>query len=129
MSPRNAHVRHGFGAVRPYVHGGMELFDLVRAAFGAEEIERHEFGPDSVHLEVKIGDSVIVLELGELPPDVTPWTNSTYIYVEDVDAAYARALNAGAVSVSAPEDKPYAERAAGVRDRSGNTWWLATYRA
>jgi PhnB protein len=47
--------------------------------------------------------------------------------VEDVDAAYARALEAGGVSVAPPADKPYQERSAGVKDSFGNTWWISTY--
>jgi PhnB protein len=38
-----------------------------------------------------------------------------------------RALSAGATSVAAPENKPYQERAAGIKDSFGNTWWIATY--
>jgi PhnB protein len=52
---------------------------------------------------------------------------SVYIYVSDVDAAYRRALQAGAVSLAEPEDKPYQDRVAGVRDSYGNIWWIGTY--
>ena len=47
-----------------------------------------------------------------------------YLWVPDVDAAYARALEAGATSQSAPEDKPYGHRNAGVVDGNGITWWI-----
>jgi PhnB protein len=47
--------------------------------------------------------------------------------VDDVDAAYERAVEAGAQSLAEPEDKPYDERSAGVKDSFGNTWWIATY--
>jgi uncharacterized glyoxalase superfamily protein PhnB len=47
------------------------------------------------------------------------------VWVEDVDATYARALAAGARSESAPEDKPYGHRNAGVVDRNDITWWIA----
>jgi PhnB protein len=50
-----------------------------------------------------------------------------HLYVPDTDAMYARALRAGATSISAPEDKPYGERGAGVRDPFGNSWFIATY--
>src|SRR5688572_26527058 len=53
---------------------------------------------------------------------------SIYVYVPDVDGAYRRALERGAISVAGPEDKPYQERQAGVRDSFGNTWWISTYR-
>ena len=121
------HVRHGFGSVRPYVHGHLDLWDLVKESFGAVEIERHEFGPKSSHIEAQIGDSIIVLETGDPPaPEGTP--GSIYVYVTDVDSAYCRAIERGASSVAAPEDKPYQERAAGIRDSFGNTWWISTYR-
>ena len=54
------------------------------------------------------------------------WTNSIYVYVPDVDAACARATAHGAAVILAPEDKPYQERQAGVRDEAGNTWWIST---
>jgi PhnB protein len=103
------------------------LDDFVRSAFGAVEIERQKMGPRSFHIEAQIGDSVIVLETGD-PPHPEGRPGSIYVYVSDVDAAYRRALDAGALSVAAPEDKPYQERSAGVRDSFGNTWWISTYR-
>ena len=124
---RLRHVRHGIGSVRPYVHGHLELWELVRDAFDAVELERHEFGPKSFHIEARIGDSVVVLETGD-PPSADAAAGSIYVYVADVDSAYGRALDHGAVSIAAPQDKPYQERQAGVRDAFGNTWWIATYR-
>src|SRR5436309_1232810 len=110
MTIDEAHIRHGFGAVRPYLYGNIDLADFLRRAFGAEELERHEMGAGSFHIEARIGDSVVVLETGEpRPPGAT--VASVYVYVKDVDAAYRRALDSGATSVAAPEDKPYDERA------------------
>jgi PhnB protein len=126
--PAMKHVRHGFGSVRPYVHGHLGLWDFVKDVFGAVEIERHEFGPKSFHIEAQIGDSAIVLETGD-PPGPEGTAGSIYVYVPDVDAAYRRALAHGAASVAVPEDKPYQERAAGIRDSFGNIWWISTYRA
>ena len=94
---------------------------------GAVELERQQMGPDSFHVELQIDDSVVVLETGEpRPADAT--VASIYVYVADVDAAYGRALELGAVSIAAPEDKPYDERAAGVKDSFGNIWWISTYK-
>jgi PhnB protein len=125
MSQSSAYVRHGFGTVRPYVHGHLSLWPLVQA-FGATEIERHEFSPSSFHIEARIGDSVMVLELGD-PPSSEATVGSIYVYVPDCDAAYQRAMQLGAISIATPEDKPYLERSAGVRDSFGNIWWLSTY--
>jgi PhnB protein len=122
------YVRHGVGTVRPYLYGNLDLIDFVQQVFGAMELERTEFGPRSFHVEAAIGDSVIVLEVGD-PPPASAAPASIYVYVPDVDAAFERALDAGAEEVAAPEDKPYDERASGVRDSFGNTWWIATYQA
>jgi uncharacterized glyoxalase superfamily protein PhnB len=48
-----------------------------------------------------------------------------YLYVEDTDAAYRRALDAGAASVTPPGDQSYGDRTATIRDVSGNLWYLA----
>ncbi len=50
-----------------------------------------------------------------------------YLYVEDTDAAYQRALKAGATSVMEPADQFYGDRNGAVKDASGNEWWIATH--
>jgi PhnB protein len=50
-----------------------------------------------------------------------------HLYVEDVDATYRRALEAGATSVREPADQFYGDRSGGVKDRFGNQWWIATH--
>jgi PhnB protein len=51
-----------------------------------------------------------------------------HVYVEDTDAVYRRALEAGASSIGEPVDQPYGERSGGVKDPSGNVWYIATYK-
>jgi len=127
MSTKQAHIRHGIGSVRPYLYGRLDLPELLKKAFAAEELERLPVGNKGFHIETKIGDSMVVLEVGD-PPHPGGTCASIYVYVEDVDAAYKRALEAGATSVGAPSDKPYQERSAGIKDSYGNTWYIATYR-
>ena len=126
LPPVASYVRHGVGTVRPYLYGNLDLVDFVQEVFGAVELERTPIQAAQFHVEAAIGDSVLVLEVSD-PPHESAAPASVYVYVPDVDAAYGRALEAGAVRVSPPEDKPYDERAAGVRDRFGNIWWIATY--
>jgi PhnB protein len=121
-----SYVRHGAGTVRPYVYGNLDLIEFVQQVFGAVELERVALGARSFHVEAAIGDSVVVLEVGD-PPPASAAPASIYVYVPDVDAAYGRAMESGATEISPPEDKPYDERAAGVKDAFGNTWWIATY--
>jgi PhnB protein len=103
----------------------MDTIELLRAAFDAVEIERHAVA-NGFHIEARIGDSVVVLEAAE-PPHPSGSAGSVYIYVPDVDASFRRALQGGAAVILAPEDKPYQERAAGVRDSYGNAWWFSSY--
>ena len=51
-----------------------------------------------------------------------------YVYVKDTDATYRRALKAGATSIMEPADMFYGDRNAGVKDPSGNQWWIATHK-
>ncbi len=120
------YVRHGFGAMRPYVFGYLDVITLIEAAFDAVILEKLP-AANGFHVEARVDDSVIVIEASD-PPAQVGRPSSIYIYVADVDLAYERALQVGAEAVAPPEDKPYDERAAGVRDRFGNTWWIATYR-
>ena len=121
-------IRDGHGAVRAYLYADAGMPEFVEEAFGAKILARHEM-PNGAHVEAMIEDSVFVLEAAdEFPAGVTPTVASVYLYVKDVDAVYAKALELGATSISAPEDKPYDERQGGIKDAFGNTWWIATYR-
>lgn len=122
-SPRS-YIRHGFGAARPYIYGNSDLPEFLRQVFGAEEIERADYNDESAHIEMQIGDSVIVVETNVTHETVT--RGSVYVYVPDVDAAYQRALRLGATPLAEPADKPYQDRNAGVKDSFGNTWWIGT---
>ena len=91
--------------------------EFLRAVFGATG----EIHPDRP-AEIRIGSSVVLISrAGER--DVFP--AFLYIYVEDADSVYERALAAGAVSVEAPVDTPYGDRRAMVRDVSGNIFQIA----
>jgi PhnB protein len=118
------YIRHGVGVVRPYLYGHDDLLAFVQQVFRAREVERSE-SARGAHVEVAIGDSMVVLEVGE--PPATATRSSVYVYVADVDAVYQRALRAGATSLAEPAEKPYGERNAGVKDTFGNTWWIGTY--
>ena len=75
--------------------------------------------------QLRIGDSlVMVSESGPRPATEA----FLYLYVEDADATYRRAIAAGATSLEAPDDMPYGDRRAMVRDPAGNVWQLATFR-
>jgi len=106
MSNRKQHIRHGIGTVRPYIYGPVALLEFVKETFDAVELERHEFGPESFHVEMQIGDAVLVIEAGELPSDVSRWVGAVYVYVEDVDAVYTRAMKLAPSRSRSPGTNP-----------------------
>jgi uncharacterized glyoxalase superfamily protein PhnB len=98
---------------------------FLKGAFGATELSCQRHADQTVmHAELMIGNSLIML--GQASDDYKPVSAALYLWVPDVDATYARALDAGARSESAPEDKPYGHRNAGVVDRGGITWWIGS---
>lgn len=90
---------------------------FLRGVFGATG----EVG-DGGLAEVRIGDSVIMVSAAGVR-EVFP--AFLYVYVDDADAVYRRALAAGAVTVEEPWDTPYGDRRAMVRDQSGNLFQIA----
>ena len=98
---------------------------FLKAAFSAIETLCHRNADQSVmHAELQVGNSLIML--GQAGAEWKPLQAALFVWVPDVDASYARALKAGATTRSAPEDKPYGQRMAGVADRNGITWWIAS---
>lgn len=120
-------VPEGYHSITPYlvVQGAQKLIDFMQAAFGAQQIVRMLQPDGSIgHTEMRIGDSIIML--GEARDQWKAMPTTLYLYLEDADAAYARALAAGATSVSEPKDQFYGDRSGGVQDMCGNFWWVAT---
>ena len=118
----------GYHTVTPYlvVEGAAKVIDFAKQAFGAEELNRMAT-PDGtiMHAEIKIGDSRVML--GEAQGPWKPMPTAIYLYVEDCDTTYKRALQAGATSLMEPADMFYGDRNAGVQDPAGNFWWISTH--
>ena len=111
--------RTGFHTVTPRIVvadvAGQIAF--LRTVFGATG-DRHGDAP----AEMRIGDSlVMVSEAGAREP----YAAFLYVYVDDADSTYRRALAAGAVPLEDPSDMPYGDRRAMVRDPFGNVWQVA----
>lgn len=121
-------IPEGYHTVTPYlvVPGAGRLIEFLKEAFKAEEVERMS-QPDGtvMHAEVRIGDSIIMM--GESSDKFPAMPAAIYLYVPDIDAVYKRALAAGAASTMEPANQFYGDRNAGVKDPSGNLWWIATH--
>ena len=114
-------VPEGWHTVTPrlFVHDAAKLVDFLKHAFGATGTFRID-GPS----EIRIGDSIVMVgEVGvrEAMPTFL------YLYLDDVDAAYRRALEASATVIEEPQDMFYGDRRATVKDTFGNIWQIATH--
>lgn len=114
-----------YRTLTPYLvvsNANAELAFLKSAFDGAETLCHRDPDNRVMHAEVTIGDSLLML--GQSNAEWKALPAALYLWVPDVDAVYARALAAGASSLSLPEDKPYGHRNAGVVDSNGITWWI-----
>jgi PhnB protein len=121
-------IPNGYPHVVPYlfVPDTAKLIVFLRHTFGAVENGRRTMLPNGkvLHAEVRIGESPIMMgDAGEKFPAMP---TAMYVYVEDTDAAYRRAIEAGATSMMEPSDQFFGDRNAGVKDPWGNVWWIAT---
>jgi len=127
MSTANRHIQPGYTTITPYLYAKPDLADFLKNAFGAEVT--HTPTPDAkgqFHAEAKIGDAHLLLGNGYFSD--RSMSAAVYLYVPDVDATYKRAVSLGAASLREPADQTWGDRVAGVKDSSGNTWWIATHK-
>lgn len=112
-------------AVYVMANGAQQVIDFLKATFDAIELRRFDNADGLImHAEVRIDDTVVMIaEGGSDFPAFPVWL---HVYVPDVDATYRRALEAGGTSVQEPRQKGDPDRRGGVKDPSGNTWWIAT---
>jgi PhnB protein len=97
------------------------LTGFLRTVFGAEGELR-----SGAPTEIRIGDSIILISDGGGVREAMP--AFLYVYVENADETYRRAIAAGAESIETPADMLYGDRRATVRDSWANVWQIATYR-
>ena len=102
-----SHTDEGLRDVNVYLHphGASEMIEFLKKSFGAEEIISHRATADGpvLHAKVKIGDSV--LEMGEAHGPYQPLPTMFFLYVDDVEAWYERAVAGGATSMEEPKDQ------------------------
>jgi PhnB protein len=120
-------IPEGYHTVTPYlmVRGAARFIDFLKDAFAAQELFRMP-GPQGnvMHAEVRVGDSILMLS--DASDEQPPTAVMLYLYVEDADAVYRRALQAGATSLAEPADQFWGDRTGAVQDPFGNRWWIAT---
>jgi len=129
-----APIPSGYATVTPYliVRGAAQAIAFYQRAFGAVELFRLD-GPGGTigHAEIRIGDSAVMLADGMdgFPDPLTLGGAGTslHLYVPDVDAAFARAIAAGATVRRPVADQFYGDRTGTLADPFGHVWSLATH--
>jgi PhnB protein len=130
-------IPDGYHTATPYliVSDAAKAIDFYKRAFGATELMRMDAPNGRVaHAEIKIGNSILML--GEENPKVgirgpqalggTPMF--LYLYVEDCDRTFDRAVEAGASAVNSLKDQMWGDRSGSVKDPFGHSWWIATHK-
>ena len=128
-------IPDGYYSVTPYlvVDDAARALDFYRDAFGAQEVFRMPMGDRIGHAEIKIGNSHVMLSdewpdmnlLG--PKNRGGTTMSLMVYLDDVDSAFQRALDAGATKECDLENQFYGDRSGCVIDPFGHRWMLSTH--
>ncbi len=123
-------------AITPYlsVRGAVAAIDFYRRAFGAEEVLRLETPAGFVtHAEIRIGEALVLLademtgSPQQSPSSLAGTSVAVRLYVDDVDACFARALAAGGVQLRGVTDQFYGDRNGALRDPFGHVWIVATH--
>ncbi|KRS11796.1 hypothetical protein XM53_13860 [Roseovarius atlanticus] len=117
------HKPQGYPDVSAYliVPDAAAVLDFCAAAFNADRLRViARDGGGILHAECRIGDSVVMM--GEMPdgPDA-----HLHLYLADAEAAFDRAVAAGAEIVQPMQSQDDGDLRGGVRDTSGTTWWIA----
>jgi len=130
-------IPEGYHTVTPYliVHDAVAALDFYQRAFGAMELLCLR-SPDGkiAHAEIKVGDSPIMMageypDMGYLSPkSLGGSATSLMLYVEDVDARFHQAIEAGATEVRPIQDQFYGDRSGTLRDPFGHVWTIATHK-
>ena len=131
-------IPEGYHTATPYliVKNAERAIDFYKRAFDATELFR-AVDPETKkirHAEIKIGTSPIMLtdESPEFPDWQSPESRGgtpvhIYLYVENADAMFKRALDAGAKQLLPLQDQSYGDRSGGVTDPFGHIWYIATH--
>jgi uncharacterized glyoxalase superfamily protein PhnB len=136
MATKAQAIPKGHHTVTPslFVAGAAKAIDFYRKALGAEEVMRFP-APDGtiMHAELRIGDSIIMLadempdQGGRGPKSIGGTPVSFFVYGENVDAAWKRAVDAGAKPIVPLADQFWGDRTGCLEDPFGHQWWLAQH--
>lgn len=125
---KSNYVPEGFHTVTSYlvVDGAEKFIDFTKEAFGAKLIFISKTDDGKVmHATIQIGDSMLMVS--DSMEGMPALSTMQFLYVEDADSVFEKALSANGKSIRALRDEFYGDRAGAIKDAWNNTWWIATH--
>ena len=121
----------GYHTITPFlgVKDAKKLIRFLKLAFDAEEKEIHTDEDGKImNAELKVGDSFVMIGEAQTNTEESKLFKSMiYMYVEDVDSVFKKAVKADGKPIMEPMDQFYGDRNSAVEDPAGNQWWIATH--
>ena len=118
----------GYATIAPWVvsRNTGSLLDFVTAAFGGTELARVPTADGGIgHAEIRVGDTILLAF--DAQPDWPDTPSMLRIFVDDAEAAFERALGAGARVVTPLDETAWGDRGGRVRDPQGHIWWVVEH--
>ena len=121
------YIPEGYGTVFPYffVSDAERFADFIKSAFDGKEVGRTVM-PNGRIANIRIGIGASRFMISEAQEGFKPTQGAYYLYVENADETFKRAISLGAQKIFDPMDMPYQDRQGGVIDPFGNIWWIST---
>ena len=118
-------IPEGHQAVMTYLmmEDAPGFIEFIKAVFGAKMTQQDKRGDIVGHCEANINGSTIMFSQSR--GEWKPATANMFVYVDDADATYKKAVDAGSKTIMPPDDQEYG-RSCGVSDPFGNTWWITS---
>lgn len=135
MAGKVHHIPEGYYTITPYliIRGAAKAIEFYKSVFGAQEIMRMPDGNRIGHAELQIGNSKIMLadEYPEMnnrgPESIGGSPVNLYIYVENVDSVFNKAVALGSKVLKPVQDQFYGDRSGQLQDPFGHLWGIATH--
>src|SRR5690242_10742972 len=121
-----ANIPEDYQTVTTYliIKNAVAFIQFMQTVFNAEVVNKHMRDENTImHADLKIGNRIIIL--ADSTPQYAPANPNLFIYVEDADATYKKAIDNGAATVTELTNQSYG-RSGGVKDSFGNTWWITS---
>jgi uncharacterized glyoxalase superfamily protein PhnB len=121
-------VPEGYHTVTPYliVDDAKGLIEFIKNAFDGKLTFQMDRDDNKImHATVSIGDSTVMIS--DTMEGMEAQTSMLYLYLENVDSVFRKAVQAKATTVHEPKTEFYGDRAGAVKDPWGNVWWMATH--